>query len=224
MRLYKTTKKVLSVSPCPTAFLNGLTTNSLDKPQNAFVNIHGRIIATFDQVQANDEKFLLVIEAAFLPAVLSHLERFARLSKAVLTEENLFVYFDVEGSYRPSRTEFVIAQKCGQLVLTANDLPSAVNDDELTRFRLKNNIPLLGVDYKDEMLLNVSEADFVSFTKGCFLGQEPLAKVQHRSKPTWKLTVKFEEECSSEEKEKMTSRAVDPLSGKACGFVFVANK
>lgn len=224
MRLYKTTKKVLSVTPCPKAFLNGLTTNSLDKPQNAFVNIHGRIIATFDQVQANDEKFLLVIEAAFLSAVLSHLERFARLSKTVLKEENLFVYFDLEGSYRPSPTEFVIAQKCGQLVLTANNLPSAVSDEEFTRFRLQNNIPLLGVDYKDEMLLNVSAEDFVSFTKGCFLGQEPLAKVHHRSKPTWKLVVKCEEQCLPEEKEKMTSRAVDPLSGKVSGFVFVANK
>lgn len=224
MRLYKTTKKVLSITPCPQAFLNGLTTNSLDKPQSAFVNISGRIIATFDQIKISDEKFLLVIEAAFVPSVLLHLERFARLSKAVISEENLLVYFDLQGLYHPTPAEFVIAQKCGQLVLTDNNLSSEVSDEEFTRFRLKNNIPLLGVDYKDEMILNVSETDFVSFSKGCFLGQEPLSKVHHRSKPTWKLAVKVQEDCSPEEKEKMTSKAVDPLNGKVYGFVFVANK
>lgn len=223
MGFFQTTKKVLSVSNQPEKFLNGLTANSLDKPQNAFVNLHGRIIATFDQLKINDDKFLLVIEGNFVPVVLEHVDRYARLSHTKIQPENLTVYFDTSGSYRSGEGEFVIPQKAGQLVLTPKTLPVSVSEAEFNLFRLQNNIPFLGIDYKDEMLLNVSESDFVSFTKGCFLGQEPIAKVHHRSKPTWKLVTKYEDECSAEEKVKMTSKVYDPVTGKVLGFVFVAN-
>lgn len=223
MGYFKTTKKVLSVSHNPASFLNGITANSLDKPQNAFVNLHGRIIATFDQIKINEDQFLLVIEESFIPAVLEHVDRYARLSHAKIQPEKLTVYFDINGSYKPGEGEFVIPQKAGQLVLTEKNLSPLVSEAEFNLFRLKNNIPFLGLDYKDEMLLNVSESDFVSFTKGCFLGQEPIAKVHHRSKPTWKLVAKYEDECSAEEKAKMTSKVPDPVTGKVLGFVFTAN-
>jgi folate-binding Fe-S cluster repair protein YgfZ len=74
-------------------------------------------------------------------------------------------------------------------------------------------------------LLNVSEReDLVSFTKGCFLGQEPISKVHNRSKPTWKLVVKSAEDCPPEERSKMTSQAIDPQTKKTRGFVFVKNE
>ncbi|MBP6344212.1 MAG: hypothetical protein KA403_09765, partial [Candidatus Omnitrophica bacterium] len=63
----------------------------------------------------------------------------------------------------------------------------------------------------------------VSYTKGCFLGQEPIAKVHNRSKPTWKLVVRPEDESSPEDQAKMTSKTRDPQSGKIIGFVFVKN-
>ena len=222
MSFFKTNKKVLTVSPHPEKFLNGLTSNSLDKPQNAFVNLHGRIIATFDQFKVNDELFLLVIEADFVSGVLAHVERFAKLSKVEIKPQGLAVYFDLAGDYKPGEGEYTLPQKAGRLVLTTKTLP-AVSESEFTLFRLKNDIPLLGVDYKDEMLLNVSEVNHVSFTKGCFLGQEPIAKVHHRSRPTWKLGAKFEDECTDEEKSKMTSKTTDPATGKVLGFVFVKN-
>lgn len=223
MKLYQTSKTVLGVGPDPAAFLNGLTTNSLDKPRNAFVNIHGRIIATFDQIKKNEKEYALVIEKDFAAPLLAHLDRYARLSKTVIKTENDFVYFDLDGTYVPQSGEYVIPQKSGQLVLTKDGRDAHVTEEEFTLFRVRNNIPLQGVDYKDEMILNVGDTEYVSFTKGCFLGQEPVAKVHHRSKPTWKLVVKNEDECSSEEQSKMTSKISDPVSGRVLGFVFVAN-
>jgi len=224
MSFFKTTKKVLSVSNQPEKFLNGLTANSLDKPQNAFVNLNGRIIATFDQIKVSDDQFLLVIEANFIQGVLNHIDRFAKLSKVSLQLQDMTAYFGLDGNYVTGKGEFAIPQKRGQLILTPKVLSSPVSEAEFTLFRLKNDIPLLGVDYKDEMLLNVSENDFVSFTKGCFLGQEPIAKVHHRSRPTWKMVVRFEDESSVEEKVKMTSKTSDPGTGRILGFVFVGNK
>jgi len=96
-------------------------------------------------------------------------------------------------------------------------------EKEFLLFRLRHNIPLHGIDYKDEMILNVGY-DRVSLTKGCYLGQEFVSKVHSRAKPTWKLVVKSEDECSDEEKAKMTSKVADPSSGKTMGFVFVKNE
>ena len=72
-------------------------------------------------------------------------------------------------------------------------------------------------------MLNVSATELVSFTKGCFLGQEPASKVHNRSRPTWQLMVKYTHECSEEENNKMTSRVLDPDTNNMMGFVFVRN-
>ena len=223
MPLYKIQKKVLSVAPHAVQFLNGLTSNSLDKPQNAFFNIHGRIIATFYQIRMSDDEFLIVIETAYVEMVLHHTERYALLSKTRVIPRTEHVYFDVTGDAALRDVEWAIPQKKGQLIISPENRFAPVSEKDFTLFRLQNGIPLLGVDYHDELLLNVSEKDFVSFTKGCYLGQEPISKVHNRSKPTWILRVKYEEECSDEERGKLTSKAVDPESSRIFGFVFVKN-
>ena len=88
---------------------------------------------------------------------------------------------------------------------------NSISDEEFTLFRLDHNIPLMGIDYQaDEFILNVHEYDYVSYTKGCFLGQEPVAKVHNRAQPSRQLIVQFEDQCSPEEAAKMTSKAMDP--------------
>ena len=59
-------------------------------------------------------------------------------------------------------------------------------------FRLKHGIPVHGADYDREMLLNLNDLSYVSFEKGCFLGQEIIARVHHRGKPPKKLVVRRE--------------------------------
>lgn len=224
MRLYQTTKKVLTISPNAEQLLNGLTANSLDKPQNAFLNIHGRIIATFDQLKISSDEFWLVVQADYVAAVRQHLDKYLRLSKSKIDERPTRVYFNLEADYQPQAGEYLIAQKNGELIVTAQELAAPVTEEEFRLFRLDHDIPLLGVDYRDEFLLNINETDFVSFTKGCFLGQEPVAKVHNRSRPTWRLTVKKERDCSPQERAKMTSVAQDPRTGETRGFVFTGNQ
>ncbi len=223
MQIYKLNKAVFSIKNNAAQFLNGLTANTLDQPRNAFLDVHGKIIATFDQIRLVDDHFLIILEKSFREALLNHIERFARLSKVILKEEDYRVYFDLDGQYRVEREDFVVPQKKGRLILTRRDLPSTVFDQEFTLFRLKNTIPLHGVDYNNVFLLNVSEEEFVSFTKGCFLGQEPVAKVHNRSQPSWKLVVRYEDECSQDQKTMMTSKTTDPQTKRVRGFIFVRN-
>jgi folate-binding protein YgfZ len=222
MKLYKANKTVLRFLNNPDRFLNGLVSNTLDKPQNAFLNIHGRIIAVVDQIKVNQDEFWVIVETPFVDALLQHLDRYAKLSRVEIAKLDKHVYFDLTDAAIPDVVARV-PQKKGRLVVVDRAVDGSVSDEEFTLFRLRNRIPLQGIDYKDEFLLNVSETDLVSFTKGCFLGQEPVAKVHNRSRPTWRLMVKYEDECGGEEKEKMTSKARDLDVNRVLGFVFVRN-
>jgi folate-binding protein YgfZ len=224
MRIYHLNKVVLKAAPRAERFLNGLTSNAMDQPRSAFLNVNGRIVATFDQHRIDEDQVLLVVEAAFVDGVLLHLERYARLSGVKVERlAGTRVYFDLDNDYQLSEDEYRIPQKKGQLILSRRCLTSTVAEEEFTLFRLSHSIPLLGVDYqKDEFLLNVSEQDFVSYVKGCFLGQEPIAKVYHRCKPTWRLIVRTAGEETREARGEMTSRFVDE-AGSVKGFVFVRN-
>lgn len=259
MKLYPLSRAVLVIHNNAVLFLNGLTSNTPDEPRNAFVNIHGRIVATFDQYRVSDDEFIVVVERAFVDPLLAHLEKYIRLSGVRVEKLDRYVYFDTSTAFkpcpsgqgklrplsvnpeqapgfRPGTVEWVdvegtsapgaagtlvIPQKKGRLLIAETLMPAQVSDEEFTLFRLQNNIPLQGIDYRDEFLLNVGDEEFVSYVKGCFLGQEPIAKVHNRSKPTWKLAVRYRDECTEEERQKMTSIVVDPATRRSRGFVFV---
>ena len=220
MKLYKLSKVVLQIKNNAAQFLQGLTSNDLDQPYNAFVNINGRIVATFDQLRLSDDEFIILVEERFVDGLLNHIDKFVKLSAVKIERLKKNIYFDLEGSAKLQANDHSIPQKKGRLLITDQVFDVNVSQDEFTLFRLKNNIPVQGIDYTDDFILNVSQ-DFVSFTKGCFLGQEPIAKVHHRSKPSWKLVGKYADECSEEETQKMTSKILDPKTSRWQGFVFV---
>ncbi len=222
--LYKMDKTVLRVSGNAAAFLNGLTSNTLDLPHNAFLNVHGRIITTFDQVQSGPDEFLIVIFAGAWEALKAHTERFLRLNKTSLEPIEWNVYFDASGMHPVEEGDFVIPQRSGRMIVTPQFWVPTMSADAFTLFRLQHHIPLHGVDYHDEMVLNVHEYDFVSYTKGCFLGQEPIAKVHNRARPTWKLVVVSADDLPTEERSRMTSKILDPKTQRVQGFSFVPNR
>lgn len=224
MRIYLTSQQVLSFQKEGVAeFLNGLTANVMDAPRNAFLNIHGRIIATIAQVPRGPREYLLFVEKDFVPPLLQHLDRYLKLGGVRVEPLEMAVFHDLDGTFQPADA-VTVPLPAGRLVATAQPAEANVSAEEYTLFRLHHNLPLQGPDYRDEMLLNVDTRDFVSFTKGCFLGQEPVSKVYNRSKPTWRLVAKAVDECSGEESAKMTSRVVDPADNKEYGFVFEKNE
>lgn len=221
MRLYKLNKLVLKITNNPSKLLNGLTSNTLDKPKNSFVDANGKIIATFEQKQISQDEILIVIGKQFLDRVMAHLEKYLKLTKTKIEVTKYKAYFDLDAGYKADEGEFIIPENRAQLIITKKDLIQNVSDEEFTLFRLENNIPIQGIDYDNEMLLNISE-NFVSYTKGCFLGQEIIARVHNLGKPPKKLVVKYEDECGDAEKKIMTSKCKDK-TGRVLGFVFVGS-
>lgn len=222
LRLYKLPDTALSIKALKvgsagpktgdsiSGFLNGITSNVLDAPLNAFLNQHGRIIATFRQQKISDDEFLISVPSMAVDNLLKHLERYVKLSHVRIDPgaQSAYIHLDT-----------------AETLWAAGDHSNSISDEAFTFFRLDHHIPLMGIDYQaDEFILNVHEYDYVSYGKGCFLGQEPVAKVHNRAQPARRLIVAFEDQCSSEEAAKMTSKVQDPQSGRLKGFVFVSNK
>ena len=210
MRLYKLSNKlVIRVRPGACEFLKGYTSNTLEAPRNAFLDLHGKIVAAFDQKVLSADEVLIVIEKQFFERLKNHLDKFLKLGDTVLEPTALQAYIDLEGDKK--------------IIIKDQESPAVVSDQEFTLFRLKNKLPVQGIDYDEELLLNVADEEFVSYAKGCYLGQEIIARVHYRSKPPKNLVVKSEDECTPEEKSCLTSKTLDPQTGKTIGFVFVVN-
>ena len=185
-------KRVLLVTNRPDKLLNGITSNTLDASQNAFLDRFGKIIATVDQVRIGEDSLLLVVSSTCLQQLYTYLKSYIQLTGTRIQATKYAVYFDLDNAHQMEHNEFAIPQSKGQLGLTEKKIESTVSDDVFLLFRLENNIPLHGVDYTNEMILNVSPT-FVSFTKGCYLGQEIVARVNYLGKPPKKLVANLEQ-------------------------------
>ncbi|RME87573.1 MAG: hypothetical protein D6785_01815 [Planctomycetota bacterium] len=233
MKLYKTHKKVLHFIDPGLEFHKNYTANTLDRTKNVFSDIKGKVVATFDQLPIADNEYFVILEECRLEPLMEHLSKYLPLCRVEIKEMDTKVYFDLEDfkSQQPEEDKkekmkgfWRIPQKAGSLVLCDQDLEATVSEEEFIRFRLIHEIPLEGVDFQQEMVLNIHPTEYVSFTKGCFLGQEVLSRVHFKSKPPRKLVVMPKSKLEKSLQEEMTSLAYLPEKEDWYGFVFLSNK
>src|SRR6185295_17468757 len=110
MRIYNLNKTIFQIKNNAAEFLNGLTSNTIDRPKNAFTDIHGKIIAVFDQYKVDDEEVWILVEEAFGQNVLSHLDRYMKLSGVKAQKLNRHGYYDLDGDYQLRENESIIPQ------------------------------------------------------------------------------------------------------------------
>lgn len=190
MKLYPLSITVLELGNNVKKLLDGLTSNKLDAPDNACTDIKGKIITTFQQVWTGPDNIFLAVPSSATDRLITHLQRYAKLCKTqIQSREDLNVYYLLESLPTVQADEYLITQSAGAILISQTDYEKNVSDEEFLAFRLEHSLPLQDIDYHDEMLLNVHPTRFVSFNKGCFLGQEVLARVHHKSAPPRKLIV-----------------------------------
>lgn len=222
MKIIRLSKVVYAIALNAENFLNGLSSNVPAATHNAFLNRHGRVVATFEQLKVSEGVFWIVLESCVEKMMLEHLEQFIRLSRVDFKKQNKSVYWCLEGHPELLPGERWLPQRAGGILLTDQIYADTVSAEDFVLYRLDHQIPLQGIDYQHEMILNIS-SEYVSFSKGCFLGQELVAKLHHRSVPSKSLVVKSEDDCSPQERERLTSRTYDPRTRTMRGFVFVGN-
>lgn len=225
MSLYRLDSVVLELGPAADRFLQSYTSQSPASPRGAFVDAKGRAVAVYDTVRADPARTLLAVSSRVVERLERHLRIYLDLTGTRLTRTDLAVYWDLasEPAARPEADPdgWRLPKRAGSWLVTSRPVPSAADETAFRSFRWAHGLALQGVDYDDPMLLNLADDELVSYTKGCYLGQEIIARVHYRGKPPLRMTAVREKDCSPETAAAMTSRFTDPATGEVRGFTFL---
>ena len=148
----------------------------------------GRVIAPLVVVRRAEDDFLLLTEPGLGAAVQATLIRARFAAKCEIEPErhtSLVVFGDGEGI--PNLDFGVPAVE----LLDADEPAELASEEELERLRILARRPRWGREIDDRILPAEAGLDrtHISFTKGCYPGQEPIARLHHRGKANRELRV-----------------------------------
>ena len=146
-----------------------------------------KVIAPLLVWRRGADDFLLLTEPELGEVVVTHLTRmrFAAKCEIALEQHTSTIVFE-PGAGIANRDYAVGASE----VLDAA-LDPTLTDDELERLRIEAGTPRFGRELDDRVLPAEAGLDkrAISFSKGCFPGQEPVARQHHRGKVNRRLRV-----------------------------------
>ena len=236
-------------------FLNGLITNDVAKLAGgeqmsaAFPNVQGRLLALVRVLQTGD-KFLFETEEATHEKVFQNLFRFTFAGDFFVEDlSEKYEYFEVQSAKCKvqSLDAIVFDSKFGTDYFVPKDAVNEFLDELKTQnaieisssvyevLRIENGVLLYGVDMDETtVVLETGLDEAVNFKKGCYLGQEIIARIHFRGHVAKKMTgLIFEDENANvnsgdeikslEDKNagKITSVTYSPKLGKVIALAFV---
>lgn len=188
----------------------------------------GRIIAPLRVVREKSDAFLLLTDAAELAEpVADNLRRarFASKCEINVLPWDGFVHFD--GDLGPGATpNHDFGVEAFETWGPRGVLQAAVPDaEELEPLRIEAGTPAWGKEIDGSVLPAEAGLDrtHISFTKGCYPGQEPVARLHHRGHPNRRLRVLEVESAAAGAEvvwnEKVVGRVTSAVPGRALGYV-----
>jgi tRNA-modifying protein YgfZ len=180
-----------------------------------------RLIAPLRIWRRGPDDFLLLSEPELGDAVRSHLvrARFAAKCEIEAEEHTSAIVLGEDGQ----------GIACPDYGVPARELLDAASDGadvaELERLRIEAGTPRWGYELDDRVLPAEAglDATAVSFTKGCYPGQEPIARLRYRGKVNRRLRVLDVESASPGDEirygDKAVGRVTSAVPGVALGYV-----
>jgi folate-binding protein YgfZ len=246
-------------------FLDGLVTNDMKTLADggqmlaAFPNAQGRLLAVV-RIQRQGERFLIETEDATREKLFQNLFRFTFAGDFFAEDlSEQFSYFEVFGPredvYHPEVADmfpgaFAFEARHGasyfipvdqtEKVRSAliNENECVVIDDELYEvLRIESGIPKFGVDMDETTIVpELGLDEMISYAKGCYIGQEIIARIHFRGHVAKRLTgLVFSESAASgaltpgsellsadgKNAGKLVSISFSPKLGKTIALAFV---
>ncbi|MEP0073939.1 MAG: hypothetical protein ABJE79_14675 [Marinomonas sp.] len=219
-----------------TCDINKLT--QTDALYGAICSIKGRIITNFYLVQNNDD-VLMLMSADLVEKILLHLKKYAVFFKAELSDESEHFHLysrltkaSVESAPETLTEKLPAITNENGLNLTVSQCPITVQwlltdssykikeqNQELAALEMLSARPVINLEQSETMLpqwLNMQRTGGISFTKGCYTGQEIVARMQYRGKSKKQLAL-FQSETPME-----TNQDILDKEGKNVGQVIKA--
>jgi tRNA-modifying protein YgfZ len=211
------------VGPDAEDFLQRMLSNDVTQApcQALLLTPKARVIAPLTVVRRGPEDFLLLTEPGLGEPMRSTLlrARFAAKVEIEPEQHSSVVVFGEDGGI-PNR-EF---GEPGSELLDANIEPT-LSEEEVERMRIEAGVPAWGKELDDSILPAEAGLDetHISFTKGCYPGQEPIARLRHRGKVNRTLRVLAIERAEPGDelryRDKIVGRITSVADGIALAYV-----
>ena len=180
-----------------------------------------RIVAPLRVVREGAEAFLLLTEPELAETVASTLLRARFAAKCTIEVKPYRGYLRVGGGEGIRNDDYGIEARESW----REDEVDAADPRELEPLRVEAGTPAWGKEL-DETILPAEaglDATHVSFTKGCYPGQEPIARLHFRGHPNRRLRRLEVEEASPGDEivlgERAVGRVTSAVPGLALGYV-----
>lgn len=196
-------------------FLNGLITNDIAKLEDgaqmsaAFPNAQGRLLA-FVRIKRRGDKFLFETEQATGEKVFQNLFRFTYAGDFFVADlSDNYVYFSLVGKNIPeisdenfiifpdkSGVDYFVPQEKAEGFKASLIGAIEISDNLYEVLRVESGKPLYGVDMDETTIVpEIGLPDVISYNKGCYIGQEIIARIHFRGHVAKKMTgLIFEDE------------------------------
>jgi len=223
-------------------FLNGLITNDVAKLEEnaqmlaAFPNAQGRLIAVV-RVLKKDDKFLFETEEATHEKVFNNLFRFTFAGDFFVEDlSEKYSYFSItdyelqitnadwlEFESRFGKDVFVPKDAAEDFLNELKNQNAVEISGELYEvLRIERGIPLFGVDMDETTIVpETGLPEVISYNKGCYIGQEIIARIHFRGHIAKQLTgLIFEDENAAVNPNDELKSADGKNAGKITSAVF----
>jgi tRNA-modifying protein YgfZ len=219
-------------------FLNGLITNDVAKLDEnaqmsaAFPNAQGRLLAVV-RVLKHGDKFLFETESATREKVYNNLFRFTFAGDFFVEDlSEKYKCFSMEnGKWKmendgniefqtDSGADYFVPNDAAESFVGELKAQNAVEiSDELHEvLRVENGIPKYGVDMDETTIVPEIGDETISYNKGCYIGQEIIARIHFRGHVAKRLTGLVLSEPSASV-EGLTSQELKSPDGKNAGKI-----
>ncbi|QIV95929.1 hypothetical protein EDC55_10234 [Allofrancisella inopinata] len=181
--------KILEVQGVDTKkFLQGLVTadlNLLSSNNNllltAFANLKGRVISLSFIKYISDDKFLLSVEDGILGILQSWLKKYGMFSKVSFSINAQYALFFTDNGFLKHE------------ILPTGSLESNISFEKVQQQNILNKLAIIDEKNTEKFLPAELELDslenVVSYKKGCYMGQEIIARMHYKAKLKKELVV-----------------------------------
>lgn len=154
-----------------------------DHTLTAHCDPKGKMSALFRLYRAEAERFFVIIRTSLLPEALTQLKKYAVFSKVTFTEVDLPIY----GTTSVQN----VSEKCQSIALSHSrflywgETQNADDDEQIwDLMEIQAGEPILLAENQFELIpqaVNLQSIESaISFTKGCYIGQETVARAKYR--------------------------------------------
>jgi aminomethyltransferase len=179
----------------------------------------GRLIAPLVVVRFGADDFLLLTEPGLGDAVRTTLlrARFASRCEIELEEHTSAIVF--------GEADGIPSELPGAVEVLDGDVEPTLRAEELEKLRIEAGVPAWGKEIDEQVLPAEAGLDerAISFTKGCYPGQEPIARLHYRGHANRRLRVLDVESAQPGDEValdgKVVGRVTSAVPGTALAYV-----